>query len=251
MKGKLFGKTKLYLKRSSPTILAVLAAAGVVGTSVMSVKATLKAIPILDKAKEDKESELTRVEIVKLAGPSYIPVVMLGVSTVICIFGANALNKKQQAALTSAYALLNNTYKDHKKKVQELYGDDANERVQEEICKERYEYKSSDVSEDKSLFFDEVSGRYFESTLIDVKDAEYHLNRNFSLRGYVSLNEFYKFLDIPKVKYGDILGWSIDVGCGFYGYAWIDFTHTKTEMPDGLECTIITMPFRPTADYMH
>lgn len=250
MKGKPFGKTKLYLKRSSPMILTVVAAAGVIGTSIMSVKATLKAIPILDKEKEDKEGELTRVEIVRLAGPSYIPAAMLGVSTVICIFGANALNKKQQAALTSAYALLDNTYKDYKKKVRELYGDDADTKVREGLCKEKYEKTDTNIFGEKQLFYDDFSGRYFESTIEEVKDAEYHFNRNFILRGYATLNEFYDFLSIPKVKNGEVLGWSFGAGGAFYGYEWIDFEHTKTEMPDGLECLIISMPFPPTADYM-
>lgn len=250
MKGKLLSKTKLYLKRSSPMILTVAAAAGVVGTSIMSVKATLKAVSILDKVKEDSDDELTRTEIVRVVGPSYIPAAMLGVSTIICIFGVNALNRKQQAALTSAYALLDNTYKEYKKKVRELYGDDADIKIRESLCKEKYEKTDINVDAEKQLFYDEFSGRYFESTLIDVKDAEYHFNRNFVLRGYATLNEFYDFLAIPKMKNGEALGWSFGAGGAFYGYEWIDFEHTKTEMPDGLECWIISMPFPPTVDYM-
>ena len=46
--------------------------------------------------------------------------------SIVCIFGANVLNKKWQASIASAYALLDSLYKDYKNKVKELYGDDAN-----------------------------------------------------------------------------------------------------------------------------
>ena len=109
-------KSKVFLKKNGSTILTVAGGVGVVATSVMAVKATPKALYLLEQAKEEKGKELTKFEVVQVAGPVYIPSIIMGISTIACIFGANALNKRQQAALMSAYALLDNSYKEYYEK---------------------------------------------------------------------------------------------------------------------------------------
>ena len=110
------------LYRSSPTILTVVASVGVVTTTIMAVRATPKAIKILKEAELEKGEDLSKLEIIRAAGPIYIPSVLLGVSTIACIFGANALNQKKQASLMSAYAMLNESYKQYRKAAKTVYG---------------------------------------------------------------------------------------------------------------------------------
>ena len=86
---------------------------------------------------------------------------------------------------------------------------------------------------------------YFEDTIEQVMNAEYHLNRNYILRGYFYLNEFYEFLGIEETDYGSVLGWAQNDD----GMYWIDFNHRKLIMEDGLEVYIIEMPFDPTYDF--
>ena len=114
---KLLFKSKVFLKSNSSTILTCIGGVGVVATVVTAVKATPKAMALIEEAKEEKGDDLTKVETVITAAPAYITTAVLGVSTLVCIFGANALNRRQQAALTSAYALLDNSYKEFKAKV--------------------------------------------------------------------------------------------------------------------------------------
>ena len=118
------------------------------------------------------------------------------------------------------------------------------------LAEERYKENDIMVSNGKQLFFEEYSGRFFESTEEDVVLAEYHFNRNFVLRGYAELNELYEFLNLSPTESGAVLGWSIGAGEVFYGYQWIDFEHRKVIREDGAEYYAITMPFIPTADYM-
>ncbi len=244
---KLLQHSKLFVKRNASTILTCAGGAGVVATAVMAVKATPKAITLLEAAKKEKGEELTKMEVVKVAGPSYIPAVITGVATVACIFGANVLNKRQQAALMSAYALLDNTYKDYQKKVEELYGKDANNHVKEEIVKDKYvDEEVSRNDDDKTLFYDEFSGRYFESTTEDVLRAEYNLNRRLSEFNGAYLNEFYEMLDIEPVDYGEYIGWSSAEIYDTQWSTWIDFFHKKVTMDDGLECYIISWSVDPT-----
>ena len=114
---KLVNKSKRFINRNASTILTCLGSIGVIATSVIAVKATPKALKLLETAKEEKGEELTSFEVIRTAGTIYIPAIITGGSTIACIFGANVLNKRSQAALMSAYALLDNSYKDYKKKV--------------------------------------------------------------------------------------------------------------------------------------
>lgn len=238
------------LKRASPTVLTILGAAGVAGTAVLAVKATPKAMKQCEWLRLERtnnyEKEPTKMEYVQFAWKCYIPAASVGLATILCIFGANGLNRRQQAAITSAYALLDQAYKEYRKKVIELYGPDTDERVRADIAEEKL--KKVDLEEPadgKRLFYDEFSGQYFERTMAEVMDAEYHLNREFILEGSAKLNDFYELLGLPKTKLGDVVGWDGESGIAFYGYQWIDISHELVTMDDGLECYILHMEFTP------
>lgn len=248
-----------FAKRNAATILTCMGGVGVVVTSVMAVKATPKAITRLEKATEEKGEELTKTEIIVAAGPAYIPSAMVGVSTIACIFGANILNQRQQAALVSAYALLDESYKEYKNKVKELYGEETHQEIVNAIAADKaddvyissgYFCSNCDLSTDEHttepvLFYEEYSNRYFEAKIEQVITAEYHLNRNYVLRGYAVLNELYDFLGLEPTDYGSVLGWA-PLDEGMY---WIEFNHRKVIMDDGLECYILEMPFEPCLEY--
>lgn len=242
-------KSKSFLNRNASTILTYVGAAGTIATTVSAVRATPKAMALLEQAENEKGDKLTALEKFQVAGPVYIPSFLFGVSTLACIFGANALNKRQQAALMSAYALVNNSYNEYKEKTNELYGEDANERIVTEIAKGKYEGTDFGLDENVELFYDEFSGRYFQSTLYKVQAAEYRVNRELIMRDYVAVNEFYEWLDIPPIDAGDSIGWSKGGNFASAWQEWIDFTHMKVVMDDGLECHIVTMLVEPMPDF--
>lgn len=245
---------QLFLKRNSSTILTCVGAVGVAVTAIMAVKATPKAITLLENAKEKKGEKLSKWETVKTAGPVYIPSVLTGAATVACIFGADVLNKRQQAALVSAYALLDQSYRNYKTKVDELYGEEAGEKVRESIAKDEYEEQKDEIvkteGSDKQLFYDFYSGRYFESTIADVIWAEYEVNRALATYGGIGLNEFYNLLDLEELPEYNEIGWSAGQISETYWEYWIDFDHEKTTIDDDLECIIIHMPLEPLMGYL-
>lgn len=245
----LLNKSQLFLKRNSATILTCVGAAGVVVTTVTAVKATPKAMMLLEKAKEEKGDELTKLETVKIAGPAYVPTVVLGVSTIACIFGANVLNQRNQASLMSAYALVDKAYKDYKKKVDEVYGEEAGEQVRAGIAKDNYEEGSIEVADDKRLYYDFYSGRYFEAVPGVVSNAEYALNRTLMLNDCAYLGEWYTMLGMDVPDYALAVGWSTCANYDMYWQSWIDFHHETTTMEDGLECTIISFIQEPYPEF--
>lgn len=137
------------IKRSHvSTLLTCVGAIGVIATSVMAVKATPKASKLLEVSEKEKGDKLTKMEIVKIAGPAYIPAAVVGISTIACIFGANILTRNSQASLASAYALLDRSYKEYRNKVNTLYGEEADNEIRAEMANDRY-------SECNDLVFEE------------------------------------------------------------------------------------------------
>ena len=238
----LLNSSKLFLRRNSPTILTFLGAAGVVATSIAAAKATPKAMALLEKTKEEKGEELTKLEMVKVAGPAYIPAIAIGASTIACIFGANALNKKTQASIMSAYALLDTSYKQYKSKVKELYGENSDRNVKKEIAKDKFKDNDIHINNEKILFFDFYSLRYFESTERLVLKAENRVNELLKLYGRASLNDFYESLGMPTAYTGYELWWNVQK-CPS-----VEFTHDITTMDDGLECCVISMSVEPECE---
>ena len=254
----LLRQSQLFIKRHGATILTCAGGVGVIATTVSAVKATPKAIRLLEEAKKEKGEDLTKVEKIKIAGPKYVPTVLFGVGTLACIFGANVMNKKQQAALVSAYTLIDSSYKEYKQKLKELYGEEAHENIVNAIAVEKAKevgisaecmcanscLTSDESCGDPVLFYDEWSKRYFESTIEQVITAEYHTNRNFVLRGFTVLNELYEFLGLETTDYGSEIGWTIEDEL-----YWIDFNHHKVILDNGLECYVIETPWGPSADW--
>ena len=217
----------------------------------MTARATTRAADILEGVRSEKGEPLTKLEVVRSTFTTYIPPFLMGVATISCIFGANALNKQQQASLVSAYVMLDQHVKDYKSKVNKLYGEGADVQVRDEIAKDKYESSNFEKKfEDTTLFYDELSGRYFESTMKDVMQAEYEINKILTTGWGASLNEFYELLGLPGIVEYDEFGWSVTLMEEMYWHAWIEFNHRKVVMDDGTECYVLEMPLEPFVDYL-
>lgn len=246
-------------KQGTSTLLSVIGAVGVIGTAVLAAKATPKAVELI---KEDiwynhdgDPITYAKKEAVKACWKVYIPAAGAAIGTLICIFGASALNRKQQATITSSYALLSETYRRYKQAAKDMYGEDADEKIEAQMADEQYisaggyslyDPDRDDASE-KVLFYDSYSKRYFQSTVPAVLNAIYHLNRNLTLRGNASVNEFYGFLGIDPVDESENAVWDMEeLVTG--GIMWLDFDNHYTTMDDGMECCIISAAIDPTLE---
>lgn len=246
-----------FVKKNSSNILTVATAAGMITTIILAVKATPKALELI-KAEEDARKitktttlyadnqpyttevveeapKLTPLEIVKVAWKPYVPAIAMGTLTLTCLFGMNYLNRKTQASLISAYAVLEKSYRQYREKCIEMYNADTDIDIKQKIAKSNF-YKNIEVEDGKELFFDYTSMQYFESTMDEVKEALDTINETLSDSGFVYLNDFYELLGIPLVDYGYNLGWFSDIGT-------LKLDYEKTELDDGdgtLDCWIIT-----------
>ena len=214
--------TGLKLKKASPTILTIISVGGVVATAVLSAKAAPKAVKLVEdgKRKEDM-TDISKLELVainiKYGWKPFIPVIATAAGTIACILGSNILNKKQQAALTSAYMMLESQYRDYRNKVIERHGEEEDKAIISEIFKSSIEPLSE--HDETQTFWLPYIDEYFESTTANVAFAIQQLNYYMMMDGYCSLAQFLKFLGLEgKVSPGDEnIGWSGDYIMLYFG----------------------------------
>ena len=156
-------RTGLKIKKHSPEILLVTGTVGIVASTVMACKATLKVEEIVDEAKdkldtihrvssdptkaeqypeEDSKKDLTivytqtAVKFIKLYGPS----VTIGVASLACMIGSNRILNKRNAALAAAYAAVDKSFKEYRGRVIERFGKQMDREL-------RYNIKAQEIEE--------------------------------------------------------------------------------------------------------
>lgn len=241
-------------KDNGANILTGLGVVGVASTAIMAAKATPKALDILAEKEEYKKEHyygesLTRFEKVLAVIPPYLPAILMGTATTACILGANHINHIKQANLLAAYTCLDASFKEYRNKVKDIYGEEGEKRVVEELEKERYISEQYGDPSEKRLFYDEFSKRYFEMSIFEILKATYDANRMYNILGEMSLNELYEFFNLSPVKIGEGLGWnaSKEFACGHY--AWIDIRWEPIETPDNLEAFALVFAIDPNDDF--
>lgn len=246
---KSFLSLKTAIKKHSPEILTGIGIAGMITTTVMAVRATPKALILIEEKKEEIGAEkLEAMDMVKTAWACYIPAAITGTLSVACLIGASSVNARRNAALATAYTLSESALKDYQGKVIEMFGEKKNEAVKDAVAKDKIE-KNPVVTREviitekgNTLCYDAISGRYFKSDIEKIKKAECELNRQMLDDMYVSLNDFYYEIGLDSVKLGDELGWNVDSG-------YIDLSFSSQLASDGTPCLVIDYSVAPRYDY--
>ena len=192
---------------------------------------------------------ITKFEKVLAMAPAYIPAVLTGLATMSCIIGMNRVSYTKQASLMSAYAYLNSSYEEYRRKVKEVFGEEGAIKVDEELEKEMELFNQYGSLHEKHLFYDEYSKRYFEMSLYEIKEAEYKINRMFNFLGSLKLNEVYEFLGLEPVKVGDEVGSSAFKDWECLGFSWIELLFEEVKTPDGMLALSLKFNMDPSADY--
>ncbi len=243
---KLFYSVKSAIKKHSPEILTGMGIAGMITTVVMAVRATPKALSMLDEKRNEKEDKLTFAETVKTAWTCYIPPMIMGTVSIICLISAASVSTRRHAALATAYTLSETAMREYQEKVIETVGEKKEQAVYDAIAKDKI--KNDPVSEHEiiittkgdTLCYDAISGRYFKSDINKLKKAENDLNRQMRSEMFISLNEFYSEIGLSEIPIGDYLCWRIDK-------AYIDLEFSSQLDENGTPCLVLR--YRTAPEY--
>ena len=217
-----------------PQIFTGFAVAGVIETTVLAVKATPKAVDILEEMHRSEKKDGTpwnKKDDIKATWKCYIPAAASGIGTILCIIGANQMHLSKEAGMIAACSLLGDKFSDYR----ERSGEKHDKKIMEQIRKD----KIADIRKpDKPLevgkmwVYEPESKQYFQATTEQILWAELTANKIFSNQGWLSFNQFLDLLPgAHRVEWGDYTGWytydedgSWDFNWSFYpgGTPWID-----------------------------
>lgn len=236
-------------KKHTPEILTGIGIAGLIGAGVMAVRATPKALMLMEEKKyEEDVEELTKREIVKTTWACYVPSVIVGGMSVCCLIGASSVNFRRNAALATAYSLSESALKEYQEKVVEAIGEKKEQDIRDSVVKDKIDklpVTNREVfltEKGNTLCLDLMSKRYFRTDIDMLKKAVNELNRRMRDEMFISLNEFYYEIGLEGTKLGDNLGWNID-----RGYIDLDFSCQLAN--DETPCLVIDYQVAPEYDY--
>lgn len=240
------------LTKYSPGILTGIGIAGMIGATFMAVKATPKALYLIESKKEEAEVEkLTPVETIKTCWTCYIPATLTTVLSAVCLIGASTVSAKRNAALATAYSISEAALREYQEKVVEVIGEKKEKAVRDAVAKDQIERdpvtKSEVViidSNSNTLCYEPLSGRYFKSTIDKIKKAEIKLDRQMIQEMYVSLNDFYWEIGLDGTDLGDKMGWNLSKG-------YMDLSFSSQLADDGTPCAVIVYGIPPVYDYQN
>lgn len=265
-----FNGVRSTMDKHSPEILTGIGITGMITTTVLAVKATPKALELIEEAKYKKEeetvehnckvnkvsecmsSDLKPLEVVKAAWKPYIPAAITGSLSVACLVGASRVNFKRNAALATAYTLSEKALKDYKDSVVETIGEKKEEKIKEKVAQKKVDKQPASKSEvvmvnsdGNVLFLEPVSNRYFKSNVESIRKIINDLNYRLTTgtEEYISLSEFYDEIGLSHTSISDEIGWNIYRD----GQIAVDMPSAKTDK--GEPCLVLDYNVSPRYDY--
>lgn len=238
---------------NSPAILTGVGVVGTVATAYFTGRATFKAAEIigreqnaLDLAAIDAQEESTELvlrEKINLVWPQYLVPVGIGVLTIGAVIFAHKMSASRLAAMSIAAGVSERALQQYKDKVLEQLGERQAEKIRDEIAQDNVTNAPTHeivfAGTGRVICLDTLTGRYFESTMEDIKKAENRIN--FEIINYMnaSLSFFYEEIGLQPTDYTDSVGWNDRVE--------VDISTAQT--PQGQPCLVIGFKRNPVADY--
>lgn len=244
------GRQGLMLQQHSPRILFLGGVAGMIGTTVLASRATLKLERVLDNtqgdlkqannmdhpdySESDRKKDIALIytragaNVAKLYGPSFI----LGVASIAMLTKSHNMLEQRNGALMAAYTALDNGFKEYRSRVIDKYGEDEDREF-------RYGSETVEIENEKgkketvkrvgpngasiyARFFDQLCPSWSknpEYNRLFLRCQQNYANDLLNARGHLFLNEVYEMLGIPHSQAGAIVGWIV----GGEGDGYVDF----------------------------
>jgi hypothetical protein len=232
-------RASLLTQKNSPGILFGVGIVGVVGSTVLACRATLKMEEILSEGKDkmdmarnlehaeyseiDRRRDLTLIRTqtgVKIVR-AYAPAIIVGGLSIAALTKSHDILTKRNAALTAAYAALDRGFREYRARVIAKYGEEEDRNLRygtREVKTIDPETKEEKLSVRVAPGEPSIYARFFDNNstmwsknpeynLILLKAQQNYANDLLKARGHVFLNEVYDMLGIERTKAGAVVGW--------------------------------------------
>lgn len=240
------GRALLKTKKNSPHIFFAAGVAGVLTSTVLACRATLRLSEDLDEIKKDFEAVTDMSGYDKLAehsepikytqakyrrdvsyvyvkgaakiGKRYAPALVVGGLSIASLSGAHIQLNRRNAALTATLATVSKAFEGYRVRIMEELGEDREREIYHDAVEETIQEdgKNKKVQVLKPGY--SPYARIFEEDNIRWENDDYtnqmflratlaHWNHRLRSRGHVFLNEVYNDLGFDHTPEGSVVGW--------------------------------------------
>lgn len=262
----------LLAQKNSPSIMFGAGVVGVVGSTVLACKATLKLESVLSEAQNNlsiakrldhpdyseddrnKDIALIYVQSAVAVGKLYGPAVVVGAASIAALTHSHNVLNRRNAALTAAYTALDKGFAQYRQRVVEAYGEDKDREFR--YGSEKVEITDPKTKKKKTVdrvipgapsiyarFFDEYSASWSkepEYNALFLNCQQNYANDLLHARGHVFLNEVYDMLGIPRSQAGAVVGWVLsDNGDNYIDFGIFNGRGATADFVNGREGSIL------------
>jgi hypothetical protein len=204
-------------------LLGLTSAVGTVATAILVAKETPKALKKIEKLKSKKD--VKKIDYVKALLPVYWPALSVCAGTIASTTISNVISTRTEASLIATSTMLSQGWKKYKGKVQDIFGKDASEFINQEIAKDDYDYSKANnlkVESEEHLYWEENLG-FFKCKPLDLMAAIADLNQRLHTPDPSPNGTFYfttlavlmrdakaYVYDKNKLKACENIGWTTD-----------------------------------------
>lgn len=234
------GRQVLQSKKNAPSLLFAGGICGMVTSTYLACRATLKMQDVLENAERDLEiaralqhrdysendrQQDTVVIYTRTVGRVlglYTPALLLGAASVAALSRSHSILVERNLAVTAAYTAVAQAFEQYRERVVDKYGEEQDrefryetERVQivddetGEVVSELRVAPKNDYSM-YARFFDELNANWNRETeynIVFLRAQQNYWNDVLRTRGHVFLNEVYKSIGMTHTRAGSVVGW--------------------------------------------
>lgn len=238
---------------NSPLILTVVGVAGSIGSVILATRATFQAAELFHDLRkhpdfeEDRWAATSPRTKAKMVWSLYIPTATVMACTVTSIVFANRIGTRRAAALAAAYTISEKAFDEYKEKVKERLGESKEQKVRDEIAQDQVtknplgDREVIIATSGDQLFYETYTGRYFKSSMEEVKKAVNDTNYQLIQEMYASLGDFQRRVGLPMTDTSEEVGWTVDEKLD------VDFAGTISD--DQRPCIAISYRVAPVRGY--
>lgn len=207
---------------NAPYILTGMSIFGIGWTAVEAVKATPKALDILEKEEVDPKKE--PVEAIKATWKCYKKPGGIFLVTVGCVLGIPYWYEQDRTKLIGALAYSEAKRLEYQESSRRVFGEQA-EAIDQDIKDHRMpndsDIPTDPLKEGKMWCYEPESKQWIQTSSEEINYVELVANRMFARNGKLTFNQFLDlFQNAKRVDFGDHFGWYRDDPDGYYDYNW-------------------------------
>lgn len=269
---KVLGRSGLKLQKHAPVILSTVGVVGVIASTILAARATLKLEEVVDESNTEIEKSRERhakgltddknhhaelgilyMRSAYKVSKLYAPAVTLSLASIGCLLGAQGILQKRNVALAAAYKSLEQGFSSYRKRIIEEVGEERESELYRERLLVEKDVTDPETGKTETIrvlgdpsqyakYFDEFSPqwqRQAEFNMVFLKNIQHWANDMLKTRGHLFLNEVYDMLGIERTSAGSVVGWVMGNGDDFVDFNIFGSDERHRAFVNGAEYSVL------------